>query len=98
MSRDREPENLTALSDPLVVHSGQVDRGGLDLASLVHATAKVVCERLGVPCGCQANLPEGKCIATYERCPHAMGDGSSKPYASDAAAGVVPPVKPPVKR
>lgn len=94
MSRDRPSENLTALSDPLVVHSGQVDRGGLDLASLTHATAKVVCDRLGVPCGCQASLPEGKCIATYDQCPFAPDGGSRKPYASESGtADVVPPVK-----
>jgi hypothetical protein len=86
MSRKRPPENLSALSDPVKVHSDQVDKGGLDLASLVHSTSKVVCDRLGVPCGCQANLPEGLCIATNERCPHAPGDGSAKPYASEAAA------------
>lgn len=86
MSRDRPPEGLTALSEPKAVHADQVDRGGLDLASLVHGTAKVVCERLGVPCGCQSNLPEGKCIATHEACPHVpVEGGSGKPYASESA-------------
>lgn len=86
MSRKRPPENLSALSEPLKVHSDQVDKSGLDLASLAHSTAKVVCERLGVPCGCQASLPEGLCIASYERCPHAPGEGTGKPYASERSA------------
>lgn len=80
----QQPDGLTAMSDPVEAHGDQVDAGGLDLASLVHSLAKTICEELGRPCGCQANLPEGLCIATSDPCPYVVA-ASGKPYATDAA-------------
>lgn len=84
---------LTALSDPVAVHGDEVDAGGPDLATQVHKNAKVLCDRLGVACGCQMSLPDGLCIVNYEPCPFAPAGGSREPYASEAldAAGKVVP-------
>ena len=78
---------LDAKSDPVVVHAEEVDIGGLDMATLAHMTAKTVCNRLGEPCGCQGNLPEGLCIADMSPCKFAREGGSGKPYASDSDSG-----------
>lgn len=101
MGRDKsgkplqQPDGLTAASDPVEVHGRQVDAGGLDVASLLHQVAKTVCEKLGVPCGCQGNLPNGECIATSEPCRYARAvdrpDGcSGRPFAADAQAKAKP--------
>lgn len=82
---------LDATSDPVTVHTQEVDIGGIDLATQVHLNAKAICNRLGEPCGCQSNLPQGLCIADMSPCRFAVEGGSGKAYACDEAAAVVPP-------
>lgn len=85
---------LNAKSDPVDVHADEVDIGGLDIASQVHGNSKAICDRLGVACGCQANLPEGLCVADMSPCRFAPEGGSGKDYASDEDRRVSPPPPP----
>lgn len=84
--------------DPVAVHEQEVDVDGPDLATLVHTNAKNICDALGVPCGCQANLPNGLCIASFTPCrfsrEHAGKRGSGKAYAVDARQSKIPAGKP----
>lgn len=86
MSRDRKERSRPVDADPVPVHTYELDSGGPDLASLVHTNALNICRALAVPCGCQANLPEGLCIASFTPCRFARGRKSGKPYACDDAA------------
>ena len=87
MSRTNNEAPRPVCADPVSVHMGEVDSGAQDLATMVHTNAKVLCDRLGEPCGCQMNLPEGKCIANFEPCPYAHGEASGEPYAIDDDEG-----------
>ncbi len=84
------PAPACATTDPVAVHADEVDAGGLDLAALVHTNAKALCDLRGQPCGCQANLPQGLCIATMQPCRFATEGGSRRPYASEEAGAETP--------
>lgn len=91
---------VTAVTDPRDVHGDEVDLGGPSLAALAHHNAKAICDALGIPCGSQANLPEGICLACWEPCPYAPEGGSGRPYATDEVASAVEAAggKTPLKR
>ena len=82
--KKRAALKLTATTDPVEAHAEQVDAGGLDVATQVHANAYAICKGLGVPCGQQCNLPDGLCPANWSPCSFAPPGGSGKPYASEA--------------
>jgi hypothetical protein len=84
-------------SAPGGAHAQEVDKEGPDLDALVHHNARVICEQLGKPCGCQGNLPDGTCIDGNSPCRFAPEDLKGS-RASGRPPAVGAPVEPPKKK